>query len=68
MAIPFDTQIQGDALNSKGFEAFKTVEGLGLNTFGFLWPLDGIWAPGESMPTSTVWSDCADCVGIGSPT
>jgi hypothetical protein len=56
IGLPFDTQIVGDSLNSKGFEAYQTVEGLGLNTFGFLWPIQGIWAPdpGSDIP-STAW-------------
>lgn len=64
MAKPFDVQIVGDALETQGFEAYKTVEGLGLITFGFLWPLEGIWSPGEDIPVSTTWSNCTDCGGI----
>lgn len=53
----FDVIIVGMALNSFGFTAFDTVEGLGLNTFGFLWPCSGIWAPCCEVVT-TVWRDC----------
>lgn len=65
MAIPFDVLIVGDALNTRGFEAFQTVDGVGLNTRGFLWSLEGIWGPGEDIPASTTWTDCDDCVGVG---
>lgn len=51
---PIDVIIVGQALNDFGLEAFDTVEGLGLNTFGFLWPCSGIWAPADD-PVSTAW-------------
>ena len=59
MAIPFDVIIVGDALNTQGFTAFNTVEGLGLNTFGFLWPVEGIYSPCCTAETLT-WVEC-DC-------
>lgn len=43
------------ALNDMGFVANNTIAGLGLNTFGFLWPCDGIWSSSE-MPITTVWT------------
>lgn len=58
MAHPVDVTIQGMALNDRGFEALNTVEGLGLNTFGFLWPCEGIWAPAQVSITTT-WTNCA---------
>jgi hypothetical protein len=59
MAIAFDVQIVGDALNSQGFVAFNTIEGLGLNTFGFLWPIEGIWTVcSDCDVTSTTWTEC----------
>lgn len=62
MAIPFDVIITGEALNDFGFMAFNNIEGLGLNTFGFLWPINGIWAVCMDCddPVSTTWTDCAD--------
>ena len=54
-AQPADVVIVGDALNTLGFEAFKTVSGLGLNTRGFLWPCSGIWTASDG-PITTVWS------------
>lgn len=53
----FDVRIVGQALNSFGLTAFNTIEGLGLNTFGFLWPCAGIWAPVDAA-VSTVWVEC----------
>jgi hypothetical protein len=55
---PFDVRVVGMALNDFGFEAFNTIAGLGLNTFGFLWPCDGVWAPADEFVV-TVWTGCA---------
>jgi len=64
MANAVEAIIVGDALNDFGFEAFNTIEGLGLNTQGFLWPTSGIWGPGCCDDTiTTVWTDCDGCVG-----
>lgn len=57
MAAPIDAVIKGMALNDMGFTAENTVEGLGLNTFGFLWPCDGIWQPTDTALTTT-WIGC----------
>jgi hypothetical protein len=46
--------VEGSALNTQGFLAYNTTEGLGLNTFGFLWPEDGIWSL-ASDPIGTMW-------------
>lgn len=54
---PVDVVIKSQALNSDGFTADNTVEGLGLNTFGFLWPCEGIWAPFDPNIT-TAWTTC----------
>lgn len=51
---PVDTLVVGTALDTQGFTAFNTVEGLGLNTFGFLWPCEGIWGPSDGSIT-TIW-------------
>lgn len=51
---PADVVVVGTALNTDGFTAFKTVSGLGLNTFGFLWPCDGIWTSSDAAIT-TKW-------------
>lgn len=52
---PLDVVIRGQALNSLGLTAEKTIAGLGLNTFGFLWPCDGIWGPAVD-PVTTLWA------------
>lgn len=62
MANPVgDVKIVGMALNDFGLSAYNTVEGLGLNTFGFLWPCNGIWAPGDEI-ISTSWVGCTSAV------
>lgn len=65
MANPVEVIIAPEAVIDWGLTAFEAVEGLGLNTFGFLWPEDGIWAPccpvneGTAPPT---WVDCEGCL------
>lgn len=51
--LPVDAVVVGQALDDCGFIAFNAVEGLGLNTFGFLWPCAGIWAPMQNAITTT---------------
>lgn len=62
MALPFDVTIVGTALESQGFVANNTIAGIGLNTFGFLWPCDGIWSPGQDT-VSTTWISCGASMG-----
>ncbi len=57
MAFPLDVTVQGQALNDFGFEALNTIAGLGLNTFGFLWPCDAIWSSAQDAITTT-WIGC----------
>lgn len=57
MANPIDVTIKGQALNSFGLTANDTIAGLGLNTFGFLWPCDAIWTDCEAAITTT-WENC----------
>lgn len=59
MATGFDTIISGKALNDFGFEAYDHIEGIGLLTFGFLWPASGIWAPYTDL-TTTNWLAYSD--------
>lgn len=54
---PIDVTIQGMALNDTGLSAQNTIAGLGLNTFGFLWPCDAIWAPSD-LSITTSWVNC----------
>lgn len=58
----FDSRFEANSFLTEGLTAFKTVEGLGLVTRGFLWPSEGIWCPpiGEDVP-STGWTLCPDC-------
>jgi len=56
----FDVRIVGQALEDEGFVAFNTISGLGLNTFGFLWPCADIWAPTDDPTLVTTWTDCPD--------
>ena len=56
MAVaPLDVVIVGQALQTYGFEANNTVAGLGLVTWGFLWPCDGIWSPSDDLTIKTTW-------------
>lgn len=64
MAAPIDVIIAPEAVVDFGLQAFGAVEGLGLNTFGFLWPESGIWSPCcpvNESDGSTVWTDCEVC-------
>lgn len=61
MAQPVDAVVVGQALNSLGFTANDATAGLGLNTFGFLWPCDGIWG-GAQESVSTTWTSVIDGV------
>jgi len=64
MAQPLDVEIDGLALLTYGFvgEDEAALEGLGLNTFGFLWPVNGIWTSCICVDESveTTWTEC-DC-------
>lgn len=60
MAYGWDVQIVGDALNSFGFTGKTSIAGLGLNTFGFLWPNSNIWSDCDVAITTT-WTECEIC-------
>ncbi len=53
LAAPLDVIIVGDSLNTRGFESFNTISGLGLVTMGFLWDCGNIWAPNDPSVTTT---------------
>ncbi len=61
MANPLDdVEIDALAVISVGLvgETFKVTEGLGLITFGFLWPVNGIWAECAACgDVSTTWTE-----------
>ncbi len=59
MLKPLDVVILGQALESFGLTANKTVEGLGIITAGFLWPCNGIWSPSDDSIT-TAWVSCSE--------
>jgi hypothetical protein len=50
---PLDNVILGNALNSFGFTGNQTISGIGLITFGFLWPCSAIWMPTDSALVTT---------------
>lgn len=55
----FDIVVIGNALNSFGFTGKDTISGLGLNTFGFIWPCPDIWSLAYD-PVTTTWIDVPD--------
>lgn len=67
---PIDVIIVGNALNSEGFVGANfALSGVGLNTFGFLWPCADHWVDAEEAITATTWTasltpgdseECAD--------
>ena len=60
MANPVNARVYGQALNSFGFTANDTISGVGLNTFGFLWHVGGIWGPAPIQdPVVTLWVNSA---------
>lgn len=63
MAAQFDVKIVGNALNSQGFTGENTIDGVGLNTFGFIWPCASIWTSCEE-PITTVWIEATNTEGV----
>lgn len=56
--------VSGDALNTRGFVAFKTVDYVSLLIYGLFWDAYQIWTPdlsGEQV-TSTTWTDATPSV------
>lgn len=55
MAIPsFDVTIKGMALSTDGLTSWDTYEGVGLLTYGFVWPCPGIWYGPYTTPGTTL--------------
>lgn len=52
---PADVVVIGQALETYGFTGNNTIAGLGLITYGFLWPCDGIWQPSDDLSLTTTW-------------
>lgn len=55
MALLQDVTVNGEALSDFGLQADDEISGIGLVTFGLLWP--GIWTP-CSFGVSSTWTDC----------
>lgn len=54
---PLDVIIVGTALNTEGFVGANfATSGVGLNTFGFLWPCADIWVSADEAITTTPWT------------
>jgi len=60
MTIQFDVTLNGLGLNDFGIYG-KSVDGFGLNTFGFVWACNSIWNPCID-PITTTWVSCDDYV------
>ena len=56
MAYPVDYVIVGTALESFGLTGNNTIDGVGLNTFGFLWSCSGIWTDWDDPARTTAWT------------
>lgn len=53
----FDVVLNGMALNTSGLTGNNTIAGLGLLTYGLIWPCSGIWEDYEE-DVVTVWEEC----------
>ncbi len=60
MALPqFNSfGVNGQALETFGFEADDNTDGMGLLMFGLIWPVANIWNA-CSVTASTTWSACS---------
>lgn len=59
---PFnDITVYGEALETFGFEAYQTIDGFGLLTFGFLWECAQIWTDSEST-LATSWTNSESAI------
>jgi len=52
---PFNVYVEGNALETYGFEAFGAFSAPGLLTFGLVWGCGEIWSTTEQS-VSTSWS------------
>jgi hypothetical protein len=56
----FDVTVKGYVLETFGLTDRNTIDGIGLNTFGFVWPCDNIWFQpyysNLSLSISTTWT------------
>ena len=60
MAIPlFDVTVKGVALLDKGLTEWDAIDGVGLQTYGFVWGCPNIWYHGciyDEFVTLTAWT------------
>jgi len=57
---PIDVVISGTNLETQGFLGLNfATAGIGLLTFGFLFPCDEHWVSDE-IPITTTWENCLD--------
>lgn len=61
MAVNFDVTLNGRGLLDYGLYG-NTVDGLGLQTFGFVWLCSSIWDNADEAVT-TSWSACTEVPG-----
>jgi len=55
-----DVTVYGESLETMGFEAYETINGFGLMTFGLLWECPAIWTDSDTnLATSWQSSDAA---------
>lgn len=57
MALPLfnDVTVYGEAVETFGFEAYGSIDGFGLHSFGLLWSCPNIWT-GSDSTLSTSWT------------
>jgi hypothetical protein len=68
--VAIDVVIEGDALNTRGFQNLGALSGIGLLTFGFLWECGAIWGPGPNVTwfpgqpdaITTNWADTESAI------
>lgn len=57
MSGQFDVVIHSPALLTYGLTDLYTIDGVGLETFGFIWSSYAIWTPGSLENNhSTIWA------------
>ncbi len=52
-----DVTVYGQALETMGFEAYGSIDGFGLLSFGLLWQCPNIWTASDSTTLATSWSN-----------
>ena len=57
--MAFNVTVRGSALETEGFTANNTIDGLGLMTFGLIWSCNALWSPQYDNVTTT-WANCTE--------